>query len=72
MKISDYTLPPIPGFAPFFLFKKKQTHILYGAGGNGRGFGNPLTTIKLSERTVFGVAVCLSLCPDLHHVGSEC
>ena len=28
-----------------------------------------LTTIKLRREQVFGVAVCLSLCPDLHHVG---
>lgn len=73
MKISDCApLPPFLAFAPFFLFKKKQnkTHFVQGGEGNGEGgLAIPLTTIKLRREHVFGVAVCLSFCPELQHVG---
>lgn len=64
--------PPLfPGFCPLFLVKKnktKQTHFVQG-GERGGGLAIPLTTIKLRREQVSGVAVCLSLCPELHHVG---
>jgi len=36
--------------------------------GRGGGLAIPLTTIKLRREQVSGVAVCLSLCPELHYV----
>lgn len=71
MKISDCTpLPSFLAFAPFFLFKKETHTFCTGRGGErGGGLAIPLTTIKLRREQVSGVAVCLSLCPELHYVG---
>lgn len=58
-------LSPIPGFCPFFLFKKRnKIHFCTGRGRDREGgLAIPLTTIKLRREQVFGVAC---VCPSVH------